>query len=359
MVSAVYVHNLDPFLIEFGNGIGLRWYGLSYVMGFLAAYWLLQWLIRRGATPLEAPKVGDLVLAVAVGTVVGGRVGYCLFYQQELLIRFDSAPPFWGLLMINEGGMASHGGMIGIAAACIWFARKHGLRPLHVLDLAVVTGPIGVFFGRLANFINGELFGRPCDPELPWSVKFPQEVALWGSPEHPKHHVYLEAKQMILFDTESTAGGCSPDTGWAGRIVEAARNNSELLNLIEPHLMARHPSQIYQALLEGALVFAFLILMWRKPRKPGLLGCWFLIGYAAMRIVGEQFRMPDAHIGYQWLQLTRGQWLSFGMVAAGLVLWAVVARRGDRPMGGWGRISSSQTASSDPDPERPDQGANP
>ncbi len=346
---SVYVHNLNPFLIDFGNGIGIRWYGLSYVMGFLAAYWVIKWLIRRGATPLEAPKVGDLILAVAIGTVVGGRLGYCLFYQPDLLVRFEGRLPFWGLLMINEGGMASHGGMVGIVAACFWFAVRNGIKPMHVADLAVVTGPIGVFFGRVANFINGELFGRPCDPSLPWAVKFPQEVVLWESVDHEKHHVFQSAAEAIRFDLESTGGGCSPKTGWSGRIIEAAQGNNQIMSLIEPHLTARHPSQLYQAVLEGALVFVFMILLWRKPRRPGVLAGWFLIAYAAMRIVGEQFRMPDAHLGYQWLHLTRGQWLSFGMFVAGAAAFWWAARSKSEPMGGWA-VARPVAVPADPSP---------
>jgi len=336
---AVYLHRIDPFAIEIANGIGIRWYGLSYLAGFLAAYGMIRWAARRRVTPLPESAVGDFVLAVAIGTVVGGRLGYCLFYQPALFVTFTDSVPFWGMLAINQGGMASHGGIIGIVLACLWYARKQNLPALHLIDLAAATGPLGVVFGRLANFINGELYGRACEASSRWAVKFPQEMLVWSA-ERLNEPQVIEARRRAaeLFNEQGLA---SPT-----KLIEAVRQNDQVASLIEPLLTPRYPSQLFQAGMEGLLVFVFLIALWYRPRKPGVITGAFLTGYAVMRIIGEQFRMPDHHLGYGWLGLTRGQWLSAAMLAVGLALWVYWSRRHAAPMGGWGTAPPESEASS-------------
>lgn len=164
------VHDLNPFLWQISGNFGLRWYGLSYMMGFICAFFIIGWLAKRQRAGLQPNMVGDFITYTAIGTLVGGRLGYCLFYAPDLFLKFKGDFPFWGVLAVNEGGMASHGGMIGIAIACILFSRKYAINMLYLFDLVTVGGPIGVFFGRIANFINGELVGRPSDPDFPLTV---------------------------------------------------------------------------------------------------------------------------------------------------------------------------------------------
>ncbi len=179
-----YVHGLDPFLIRFTETIGLRWYGLAYLGGFVVAWLGVWWLARSGRSTIPRDAVADLMVYVLVGVVVGGRLGYCLFYDQSLLIEFTSTFPWWGLLAIHKGGMASHGGMIGVILACWLYARRHEISKLHLLDVATLASTPGLFFGRLANFINAELWGKPLpasmrsDPPW-WSIKYPQEIEDW------------------------------------------------------------------------------------------------------------------------------------------------------------------------------------
>ncbi len=353
-LADAYVHTLDPFALQFGEGLGLRWYGLSYIAGFVAAYLLMRWLTRRGRTQLGVVQIADFIVAVAVGTVVGGRLGYCVFYDPRLLADFSpitlwgAEVPMWGAVKIWDGGMASHGGLLGIVAASMLYARRHRLSPLHLLDLCALSAGIGIFFGRVANFINGELLGRTADMKLPWLVKFPQEIL-----DYP---AYAPEKLPQLTPIVHTLGpeplGLEP-ARWLTyepgvvravlqRIVDATQLKTplaaEVVAQLRPILEARHPSQLYAAMLEGAFVFASLFILWRKPRKPGVIGGWFLILYAIVRVFDEQFRRPDLHIQDQefaMLGVTRGQLLSVAMLLAGIAyLWLSNRRKVER-MGGW------------------------
>lgn len=258
-----WVHDLDPFVIQFSDSFGIRYYGLAYLLGFVACALLLRAYGRAGRTPLSFNASIDLVFAIVVGVIVGGRLGYFLLYQTSTLWRDPLA-----LFRLWEGGMASHGGFIGVAAALFWFARSQRVPFLHLADVVVTTAPAGLFFGRVANFINGELWGRIS--EVPWAVIFPHSARL-GTPPI----------------------------------------------LIEP----RHPSQLYEAALEGLLLFA--LFQWRfwktdcVARSPGRLAGEFLIAYAAVRAIGELFREPDASLLFG---LSRGTFYSLFMVAAGLAL---------------------------------------
>ena len=327
MSLAAYVHDLDPFAIHFTGNWGIRWYALSYIAGFILAYLILDALARRGRILLRSKEqVMDFVFYTVVGTMLGGRLGYCILYRPELFVDFRTTPPFWGVLAITEGGMASHGGIVGLGLAALWFARRYKIPALHLCDLIALTGPVGIFLGRIANFINGELYGRPASPQLPWAVKFPQEIEIWDSSQLAE---LRDALEPLGLRVESDAALISRVIG----LIQQGRE--DVTAAVAPLLTPRHPSQIYEALLEGLFVLAALWLIWRVPRKPGLIGGWFLVLYAAVRIVGEQFRTPDAHIGFDALDLTRGQWLSLAMLGIGILCLIWWSRRPVAKIGGW------------------------
>lgn len=342
------VHDLDPFALQISGDFGIRWYGLSYMVGFICAYFVIQWLVQKQRAGMNAQMVGDFITYGAIGTLVGGRLGYCLFYAPDLFLKFKPDFPFWGVLAVNEGGMASHGGMIGIVVACILFARRYSVNALYLFDLVAVAGPIGIFFGRIANFINGELVGRPCSPDFPLAVKFPQDIEMWPSNQFAKlpdlatvtekigipREQWLELVDKFRFD----AAAREQVYGTLKKIVVEIQNgNIPAKEAIEPLLTPRHPSQLYAAFGEGLLLFLVLFFLWRKPRKPGFIGAVFIMLYALVRIVDEHFRMPDAHIGLQAMDLSRGQWLSIGMFVIGLILMFVWSRAGSLPIQGWSR----------------------
>lgn len=341
-----YLHTLNPFAIHFSGNFGIRWYGLAYLAGFVIAYYIILYLAKRGLSQLKPEQVGDFVFSAALGTVVGGRLGYCLFYSPELFLKFSPAFPFWGVLAINEGGMASHGGIIGIIVASMLFARKHGISSLHLCDLTTLGGTAGIFFGRIANFVNGELVGRPVQSAIPWAVKFPQDILAWPGQDPERLSSLGNAVTKLGLPMENWQSAVSRlrwnDSSWGfvqhtlNQLVEAVQNgNQAVIAALRPLLDSRHPSQLYEAGLEGAFLFLCLTLLWRKPLKPGIIAGTFFVLYAVVRIIGEQFRMPDAQIGYQLFDLTRGQWLSIVMLILGgtaLFLWS---RRPVAPIGGW------------------------
>ncbi|MGJ3243172.1 MAG: prolipoprotein diacylglyceryl transferase [Opitutales bacterium] len=271
---AVWTHDLSPFLLRFPEGFpvaGIRYYGLAYILGFLAAAWLLHRYYRKQRSPWNPDQIWTLMTALVVGVMVGGRVGYLLLYRTGTLVQDPLA-----LFRVWEGGMASHGGMVGIALALLWFARHTQTPFLAAADRVVTVGPIGVCFGRIANFINGELWGRPTD--APWGVVFPDSPPVYN-----------------------------PET-------------------LQAEVVARHPSQLYQAGLEGLLLFAWLQWrLWKTPAlaRPGQLTGEFLVGYSCLRIVGEVFREPDAGL---ILGLSRGTAYSLLMGVAGVALLVAVRR---------------------------------
>ncbi|MCU0791321.1 MAG: prolipoprotein diacylglyceryl transferase [Opitutaceae bacterium] len=262
-VPAHWVHDLSPFLIQFTDTIGIRYYGLAYVAGFVGAWYLLRHYGRRSLTSLRADQAGDFMTALVIGVLVGGRLGYFLFYQPAELWRDPLA-----LLRVWDGGMSSHGGFIGVTMALLWSARSYGLAWRHLADLVASVAPLGLFFGRVANFINGELWGKTS--QVPWAVIFPDSAAP-GTPTI----------------------------------------------LIEP----RHPSQLYSAALEGLLLLALTqYLIWRSAwlrAAPGRIAGCFLIGYAVARIIGEVFREPDAGL---IMGMSRGTFYSLFLIFGGLAL---------------------------------------
>jgi phosphatidylglycerol:prolipoprotein diacylglycerol transferase len=355
-MTEIWVHHLDPFLIQFNETFGIRWYGLAYLAGFVIGAMFMIFIAQRGRGTLRADMVTDYITYVVLGTMIGGRVGYAVFYSQDLLTDFSTTFPFWGVLRVWEGGMASHGGILGIVIAAVIFARRHRLNWLHLGDLAVLGGSVGIFFGRIANFINGELFGREASSGSPFAVKFPAEMYMWL--KHDKEKAITDtAGDLLPRMTEAVKALGLNLQEWSSWITQvrtsgAARyhiqttiteiiaavqsGNEQVRAALAPILTPRHPSQLYEALLEGLVTFIVAFLFWKKARKPGVVGGVWLSTYAVMRIIGEQFRMPDAEIGFQLFGLTRGQWLSIGMLIASLILLVWAMRRDTPAIGGWG-----------------------
>ncbi len=263
---AYWEHTPHPFIIRFTENIGLRYYGLAYFLGFVAAVWLLHRYHQARRTSLDLGAALDLMFYLVAGVIVGGRLGSYLLYDGW---RTFSADPL-GILKLWEGGMASHGGMAGVVVGLWLFARSRKVPFLHVADLVVTTAPVGLFLGRVANFLNGELWGKVTD--VSWAVIFAK-----------------------------SGGGPDP----------------------------RHPSQLYEAGLEGLLLLAWL--QWRfwktniAERSPGRLAGEFLLGYAAVRIFCEVFREPDRDVSLI-LGLSRGTFFSLFLAAAGLWLILRVKR---------------------------------
>lgn len=353
-MDTAWVHNLSPFLVEFGGGIGIRWYGLAYLSGFALTYLLADFLARRGRTPLTRDQIPDLITYIAIGTMAGGRLGYCLFYSPELFLTFHNSFPFWGVLEVHKGGMASHGGIIGIIVGCYLFARKQGLLTTHLLDLCILGGTTGVFFGRIANFINGELYGRECSPSLWMAVKFPSEIYHWGLREADKLRSLGPAAEALGPWGEFSDGNLMTASRWTslvdgfsmqaqstiGQFKEALvlatqEHNQGVIQALAPILTPRYPSQLIQAFLEGFLVVVILLWVWRKPQKPGLISALFGVLYSVARYLGEEYRLPDYHIGFQALGLTRGQWLTLGMFVLTASYLIYIIKRPGKKMGGW------------------------
>jgi phosphatidylglycerol:prolipoprotein diacylglycerol transferase len=270
---AYLVDNFSPFVVRFTNNFGIRYYGLAYLLGFIAGGGLLYRYARVGRSLVPAAKVADLVTALVVGVLIGGRLGSYLLYGGWS--RFHKDP--LEIFRVWEGGMASHGGMIGVALALAWFARANKIPFLHLGDLIVSVAPAGLFFGRIANFINGELWGKIPHVPVPWAVIFPFS-------EEPGTPIKL--------------------------------------------MFPRHPSQLYEAALEGLLLFVYL--QWRFWKsdvvrtRPGRLSGEFLVGYALVRIFCEIFREPDKDLSLI-LGLSRGTFYSLFLIVIGAVL---IARRG-------------------------------
>jgi phosphatidylglycerol:prolipoprotein diacylglycerol transferase len=342
-----YLQTIDPFAIQFTESFGIRWYGLAYLAGFYIAYLLVVWLSKKGLSSVSQSLASDFIFNAAVGCLVGGRLGYVLFYSPHLFFDFRNSFPFWGALAINEGGMASHGGMIGIIIACYLFARKYKIQTLHLIDLCAFTGTIGVFFGRIANFINGELVGRIASPDAWFKVKFPQDILMWQEYEPSRLSSLSSVVELLNVPAAKWLSVVEQNSyNLDSRnfihsvlqkiITQVQTGNTAVSETLAPLLDSRYPSQLFAAGLEGLFLFALLFFAWRKPRPIGFITSLFLIGYSIVRVFGEFYRLPDAHIGYQIFHLTRGQILSFGVFAAGVVLMIVV--RNQNKMGGWSKL---------------------
>ncbi|GAA0582447.1 prolipoprotein diacylglyceryl transferase [Caenispirillum bisanense] len=254
---------IDPIAIEIGP-LAIRWYALAYLTGLLGGWWYLRFLARRTPGGPTDDQADDFLVWATLGVVVGGRLGYVLFYKPEYYL----ANPL-DIVKVWQGGMAFHGGVLGVIFAIWLFSRLRGLSFLRMGDLVCAVVPIGLFFGRIANFINGELWGRPA-PDVPWAVVFPH-------------------------------GGDVP----------------------------RHPSQLYEAILEGLVLVVLLHLLWRVAairERRGFIAGAFLAGYGLSRFTVEFFREPDAFLGTLAAGLTMGQLLSLPMILAGAALMIASGR---------------------------------
>jgi phosphatidylglycerol:prolipoprotein diacylglycerol transferase len=304
-VFAYYLHDLSPHLVRFSDSMAIHWYGLAYVLGFYCAYLVMVSLARRGYGELPAEQVGDFITYASLfGVVLGGRLGYMLLYNFG---EFASNP--LTLFKLWDGGMASHGGIAGLVAFTFYWSWRKKISWTGLGDNLVVGAPLGLFFGRMANFINGELYGRPA--EVPWAVKFPTQLnqmdvtpAQFGietpSPMFPQH---------------------SPD------IIALFEQIPDGRQKLEEVLVPLHPSQLYEGLTEGLFLFALLYLMRTRIKglRNGVLTGTFFIVYAVARIVCEHFREPDASL---IMGVTRGQFYSFFMIAIGVafLLWALTRK---------------------------------
>ena len=291
-----YLHNLDPFIFHFSETVGPRWYGMAYVMAFISGYALLVVLSKRGYFDLSQSAVGDFVTWVALfGVMVGGRLGYVLFYKPEMLREPLS------ILRVWEGGMSSHGGMLGVFLFSLYYARRHKVSWTNLGDNLVVVVPIGLGLGRVANFINGELYGRVAN--VSWAMQFPKELL---DPENA-----AEAGRAL-----TACQQIDPTISSAEALVQAAHTSPQIATVLRGILTPRHPSQLYEAVLEGIVLFAIMWIVRTRMRTPnGFLTGLFMICYGIFRIVVEYFREPDAPlIG----MFTRGQFFSFFVVALGI-----------------------------------------
>jgi phosphatidylglycerol:prolipoprotein diacylglycerol transferase len=309
---------------------------MAYLTGFAVAFWFMSWLSRRKRTPLSVDDASDFLTFLILGVLLGGRFGYIAFYSPELLTDVRSSFPFWGGLAVWEGGMASHGGFIGVILACIYFSWRKKVDALHLGDLTIFGASFGIFLGRIANFVNGELMGRVCSPELPWAVKFPQDMHRWVGYEPDKlnslssvvSHVGVSPEQW-----QNWLNGRNPNKLYdvVDQLILAIQNGNESVRqALAPFLEPRHPSQLYGAFVEGLIPLAILALVWLKPRKPGLICSAYLILYSFSRVIDEMFRLPDAHLSdlsQLPLGLSRGQFLSLFLFAFGVVLMVLTLRR--------------------------------
>ena len=258
----------DPIAISIGP-FAIRWYALAYIGGIVLGWIYARSLIKNeklwgGPAPISLVQMDDFILWVTLGIILGGRTGYVLFYNLPFFIQHPAE-----ILELWKGGMSFHGGFLGCVVAVMWFAHKNRISILSLGDITTAVGPIGLFLGRIANFINGELWGRPADPNLPWAMIFP-------------------------------TGGPLP----------------------------RHPSQLYEAGLEGILLFTILAVMIRLGalKRPGLILGSFIAIYGLARIIGEHFREPDPQLGFLWGGLTMGMLLSVPMVIVGAIIILLVLR---------------------------------
>ncbi|MEI6349712.1 MAG: prolipoprotein diacylglyceryl transferase [Verrucomicrobiota bacterium] len=308
-MPAYYVHHFSPFIVEFWHGVGIRWYGTAYVLGFIFGYQLFAWLARHGYSELPVSKVADFITGACLwGVLVGGRLGYALFYDFDGVLHDPLR-----IFRVWEGGMASHGGVLGIVFYLLWYSRRHKVSMLGLGDNITVVATIGVFFGRIANFINGELFGRIT--QVPWAIQFPKEL-------------YQDdglAKKAV-----EACSAIDPKLITPEAIVDATQKSEPVRQALSEILNPRHPSQLYEAGLEGLFLFVSLWLLRTKTRVPeGVVTGTFFILYACVRIFGEMFREPDAATAMLFgIELTRGQFLSLFMILLGIGFVVVAYKRG-------------------------------
>ena len=333
MAYWTYYHKLDPVIFHVTESFALRWYSLAYIIGAFGAYFLARRYIQKGCLFMPLESRLDAVTYGALGVMAGGRIGYCLFYGPHLFFEFDSSFPFWGLLKIHEGGMASHGGIAGLLIALFIFSKSRKISFFSLMDLSALGGSIGFFLGRIANFINGELFGNVIGGRAWLGVKFPSElIILWSNYMGKYKEQLLSLKSALPSLEKFKAGQRLPEASlwedWVHqafessyyrqkvstithRLYEASQSNYEpVRQALEPLLPLRHPSQLYQSFFGGLMTFLIVWLLWLKPKKAGVVSLVWAISYLSFRLFTESFRMPDAYLGYRLWGLTQGQLLS-------------------------------------------------
>ena len=321
---AVIVHTLDPFAIEISSGFGIRWYGISYAAGFFLGWLLLRELARRERIGLTMLQVSDLMTYLIMGVVIGGRVGHVVFYEPHLLITFHSSLPWWGLLDIHKGGMSSHGGIIGSMIASVLFARRVRLPILHLFDCVAFVAPFGLCFGRLANWVNGELWGKPLPESMQanppwWAVKYPAEILESNFPV-----VKLASLQSLVNPAEPL-----PEAVYRAAYL----HRTDVLAKLEPLLTAYYPSNFIQAFTDGPILLLVMVIVWLNPRRPGVIAGVFLVTYGAARTTSEQFRQIDDGV-FMIGSLTLPMLLSLAMIIGGITLIVLASRQAIKPMGG-------------------------
>lgn len=268
--------NFDPIALHLFGPIAIRWYALSYIIGFMLFIWLGRRRIKQGNTVFTNNMLDDLLVWGVVGVILGGRLGYILFYNfQDYL-----ANPI-NIIKIWEGGMSFHGGFLGVVCAMLLFAKKRGLRFWQLMDFVAPLVPTGLASGRIGNFINGELWGRVTDPTAFWAMGFPQAAAADNT----------LARTQAQYAQWLTQYGYLP----------------------------RHPSQLYQFALEGMLLFVIVWMFSKKARPEGQVAMLFLGGYGVFRFIAEFVRQPDSQLGLLSFGLSMGQWLSLPMIILGLL----------------------------------------
>ncbi len=269
--TVMLIHpEINPVALQLGP-LAIHWYGLTYLAAFGLFFFLATLRLKHqpyasitGPGAWSKRDIEDILFLGVMGVVVGGRLGYCLFYKP---VYYATHP--LEIFYVWQGGMSFHGGMLGVLVSQWWFARTHQRPWLQVMDFIAPCVPTGLAAGRVGNFLNGELWGRFSSPDLPWGMVF--------------------------------------------------KNSGSLL--------PRHPSQVYQFLLEGLLLFVLLWLYARKPRNMGQVSGAFLLGYGVFRFIAEFFREPDAHLGILQLGMSMGQWLCVPMIVGGIALWVWASKK--------------------------------
>jgi phosphatidylglycerol:prolipoprotein diacylglycerol transferase len=321
MVLAYYLHTLSPFIWEITPGFGPRWYGFAYVLAFLCGYRIYLWLSRRGYSELPPEQVGDFITWAALfGVLLGGRLGSMLFYNGKEWLH----DPLM-IFRVWEGGMSSHGGILGLMLFTLWFAKRHHLSWTSIGDNLCVVAPVGLFFGRIANFINGELYGRPA-PGVSWAVQFPKEI--YDNPA-------LAARAEAMLSDDPAVAVYAGKLSLPEAIVNAARTSPHAREVLRTILTPRYPSQLIEALLEGVVLFCALWALRTLVKLPrGVITGAFFILYALLRIAGEQFRQPgsDSPFAFAFGFLTYGQLLSLFLIVIGAVFlaWGFRTRQYER-----------------------------
>lgn len=314
MSIATYIHNLDPIIIDIpGTPLALRWYGLAYVAGFILGYYVLLLLSKRNLFCIEQKKLGDFVTLICIcGVLLGGRLGEFFFYWlPEHGFSGFLNDPTW-VLRVWEGGMASHGGILAVILTGIWYAWKHKISAVQLIDGVAIVSPIGLFFGRVANFINGELYGRIAEASNPIAMKFPQELFT------------LPPQQQIqsMVAVEHAAGNsirnlAQPGEAFFDTLTRICRENEAASEALGQFLNPRYPSQLFEAVGEGLIIFVVLLsirLLWRNA-PAGIFSALFAFIYAAARITCECYKEPDAAV---WHGITQGQLLSILIAILGI-----------------------------------------